>query len=97
MVEDKKPSTNEINTYFLINELFGGDGAKALSVARRYPSAKFTLTPKSIERYMILECIVDKGMPDEDIIKHFKDIGFEINTYRVKRLRKEVEDGKREF
>lgn len=94
---NNKPNTNEINTYFLINELFDGDGAKALDVAKRYPSAKFTLTPKSIERYLILECIVDKGMPDEDILKHFEEIGFEINKYRVQRLRQEVKDGKREF
>lgn len=90
------PNTNEINTYFLVNELFAGDATKALSVARRYPSAKFTLTPKSIERYLILECITN-GMSDEKIAEYFEDIDNKVNIYRVKRLRKELEDGKREF
>ncbi len=96
MVENT-PNSNEINTYFLINELFSGDGKKALDVARRYPHTKFTLTPKSIERYLILECIEDKGMPDEDIVSYLQEEDYKVNIYRVRRLRKELEDGKRQF
>lgn len=98
MVKDENiPNGNEINTYFLINEVFGGNGAEALRVSRRYPQTKFTLTPKSIERYLILECIEDKDLSDDEIVEYLSEDGYEINIYRVKRLRKELEDGKRKF
>lgn len=95
MVENN-PSTNEINTYFLINEVFSGDGIKALKTARKYPQVKVTLTPKSIERYLILENI-DKGISDDEIINYLAIDGYKVNKNRIKRLRKELEDGKRQF
>ncbi len=97
MVDEVTPSGNEINTYFLINKIFGGDGAEALRVSRRYPQMKVTLTPKSIERYLILECIEDKGLDDESIVEHLSSEEHKINIYRVKRLREELESGKRKF
>ena len=93
MVENM-PNGNEINTYFLVNELFSGDGKKALDIARRYPQAKFTLTPKSIERYLILEYI-EAGLTDLDIVEALSKDDFKINIYRVRRLRRDLKNGKR--
>jgi len=97
MVNEETPNGNEINTYFLINQIFGGNGAEALKVSRQYPQMKVTLTPKSIERYLILECIEDKGLDDESIVEYLSSGEYKINTWRVKRLRKELKDGKRKF
>jgi len=96
VVNEETPNGNEINTYFLINKVFSGDGAEALRVSRRYPQMKVTLTPKSIERYLILECI-DGGLDDESIVEYLSSDEHKINIWRVKRLRKELKDGKRKF
>ncbi len=86
-------NTNEINTHFLIYELFEGNANKALKVARRFSQSKFTLTPKSIERYMIVEYI-KTGLTDEDIIEALSDEDNKILPKRLERLRQEIKDGK---
>ena len=89
----KKICSNEINTYFLIHVLFEGNVNKALKVARRYPRATYTLTPKSIERELILKAIAD-GISDVDIVASLSDEDNKIDKNRVVRLRKEFLSGK---
>jgi len=86
-------NSNEVNTHFLVYELFDGDADKALDVARRFSQCKFTMTPKSIERHMILEYI-EQGVSDEEIVRVLTRGDYEIKIKRVERLRKEFEDGK---
>jgi hypothetical protein len=94
MVVDKIDG-NQVNTYFLIYEIFAGNANKALEVARRFPRTSYTLTPKSIERYLIIKYICD-GATDADIIEALSTEEHVIHANRVSRLRKEVENGKRE-
>lgn len=56
-------TANEINKHFIINTICNGDADKALKIAREYPRVQITLTPKSIERYLILEYI-EVGLND---------------------------------
>lgn len=85
---------NAVNTHFLIYEIFEGDVNKALKVARRYPRTTYTLTPKSIERYLILEGI-EVGLTDNEIIKAYSTEEHIIRAARVRRLREEYKNGKR--
>lgn len=94
MVEEKI-SGNQVNTHFLIYEIFAGNADKALDVARRFPRTTYTLTPKSIERYLIVQYIKD-GATDADIIQVLSRGEHVILSERVARLRQEVESGKRE-
>lgn len=91
---DEEISGNAVNTHFLINEIFEGNANKALKVARRYPRVTYTLTPKSVERYLILEGI-EVGLTDEEIIEAYSTDEDKIRAVRVKRLREEFKNGKR--
>ena len=83
----------EINTHFLINELFDGNADKALNVSRRYTGTQITLAAKSIERYMILNYI-KTGSTNKEIIEVLSRDGYEIRADRVRRLRKEFNNAK---
>ena len=89
-----KVNSNTINSYFLIYEIFDGDVERALKVSRKFARFNFTLTPKSIERYLILEAI-EAGASDDDIIDSLSDEENKIHRERVERLRKEYKNGKR--
>lgn len=92
MVE-QEINTNAVNTYFLIYEIFDGDAVKALQKARKFTQSRFTMTPKSIERHLIIEYI-EAGSTDEEIIYALSDDEHKIRPERLERIRKEYEDGK---
>lgn len=94
-----KMKNNEINTHFLISEIFAGDANKALDVARRYPRTNFTLTAKSIERFLILKRIEGYVIAGEDvdihkIIEEFSTEDNKIERVRVERIKEDYLNGK---
>lgn len=92
---NQQPEGWEINTFFLINIIFEGREQSALEIARRYPQTSVRLTPKSIERYLIIEAIRN-GASNKDIVSSLSTDEDKISISRVRRLRKEVQSGKYE-
>lgn len=90
---DDKLDIREVNTQFLINEIFEGDTHKALAVCRKYKNLMFRLAPMSIERSMILESLRD-GASVDDIVDALSTDEHKINRGKVVRLKKELEAGK---
>jgi hypothetical protein len=85
--------TNEVSAWFLINIIFEGNGQRALDVSRQFARSSYTLTPTTVERYLIREQIKD-GDSDEKIVQDLSRDGHKINIDRVKRIRDEMRQGK---
>ena len=88
-------TNQDINLHFLIDVVFGGDTKKALEVSREFPRASFRLMPTSVERYLIID-FIKSGVSDDEIVEALSEEDYIINKDRVKRLRREVRDGKHE-
>jgi len=77
--------TEDINTDIIIG-MFDNNIFKALEYTRKFGSITVRLKPKTIEREVILKLIKDREIADT----------VDVNIFRVRRLRLELADKKRE-
>lgn len=81
--------SNDINTTFLVDVVFGGDLNRAIEVTREYKGVKVQLLHKSVERYAIRESI-EAGATNDEIIREFEAKGITVSRARIERLRKNI-------
>jgi len=81
--------TEDINTDIIIG-MFDNNIFKALEYTRKFGSITVRLKPKTIEREVILK-LISIGWKDREIADTV-----DVNIFRVRRLRLELADKKRE-